>query len=66
MNIYGYSFKIEDVESIRWGKEKAELVLKNGRQIKTCNEDEFKIVGYIFGHNVSKYTYKHLDEEEKD
>ena len=63
MNIYGYSFKIEDVGSIRWGKEKAELVLKNGMSIKTCNENEFNIVGYIFGNNVSKFTYKHLDEE---
>jgi hypothetical protein len=66
MNIYGYSFKVEDVESIRWGKKKAELVLKNGRQIKTCNEEEYNIVGYIFGNNVSRSTYSHLDEEEKD
>jgi hypothetical protein len=66
MNIYGYSFKVEDVQAVRWGEKKAELVLKDGRDIKTCNKEEFNIVKNLFGRNVSSCTYTHLDVKGED
>jgi hypothetical protein len=66
MNIYGYSFKVDDVQAVRWGEKNAELVLKDDRKIKTCNKEEFNIVKYLFGRNVSSCTYTHLNVKGED
>lgn len=61
INIHGDSFKKEDVESIKWGKSKAEISLECGKKVETHYESEFVVVGFLFGQNVSCCTYKSLD-----
>lgn len=57
LNIRGNSFMKADVIRIRWGKEKAELMTRDGRSVTTCNDAEFNVVKMIFGNNASRYTY---------
>ena len=60
------SFRREDVERIKWGKKRAEVVLKNGKTIATCNQPEYWFIGRVFGTNHSTFSYTHLDKKEGD
>lgn len=64
LNIRADSFKLEDVEIVKWGSKRAEVVLKNGKNIQTCNRSEYKFIEKIFGKSRNSYTY--LDKEEKE
>ena len=64
INIHGDTFRTEDVQRICWGKEKAELVLKDGKKVTTCSETERNIVKLIYGSNTSECTYTRLDDDE--
>lgn len=66
VNIKADTFRKEDVERVKWGNQRAEIVLRNGQKIETCNTAEFKFIGRVFGYNHSKFTYKHLDHKEED
>lgn len=66
INVRGDSFKVEDIESICWGNDKAELKLKDGHKITTCNETEFNIITLLFGHNISEYTYPRLNDKDDE
>lgn len=60
VNIKGSSFKVEDVKRIKWGKDKAEIILKDDRKTETGNDSEFTVIQYLFGGNYSGYTYNYL------
>ena len=64
ISIKGDSFKVEDIKHIKWGKEKAEIILADDRTIKTGNNTEFNIIEYLFGENNSNFTYTRLNEED--
>ena len=66
LTIRADSFKAEDVERIKWGSKRAEIVLKAGKSIETSNEAERMLIKKIFGYKRSEYSYTHLDKEEKD
>lgn len=66
INICGDTIKVEDVEQVKWGKNKAELCLKGGRKTKTCNDCEFSIIEKLFGSNHSSFTYTHLNDNESN
>lgn len=65
LNIRGNSFMKNDVIHIRWGKEKAELMTRDGGRVTTCNETEFSIVKMIFGNNTSRHTYNRLNDSDE-
>ena len=66
INAGGDTVKVEDIEQIKWGTEKAELCLKGNRKARTCNHTELNIITKIFGYNFSGFTYKRLDEKPKE
>ena len=66
LNIRADSFKLEDVEIVKWGSERAEIVLKKGKNIQTCNRTEYEFIKRLFGTSRSGYGYTHLDKEEKE
>lgn len=66
LNIKADSFRREDVERIKWGKKRAEVVLKSGKTIATCNQSEYWFIGRLFGTNHSTFSYTHLDKKEGD
>ena len=66
INIKGCSFKVEDVRHIKWGKNKAEIVLTDNRVALTDSETEFSIIKLLFGKNYSNFTYRRLDAVPKD
>ena len=66
LTIMADSFRAEDVERIKWGSERAEIVLKGGKSIKTCNAPERMLIQKLFGRKRSQYSYTHLDKEDKD
>ena len=63
INAGGDTVKVEDIEQIKWGADKAELCLKGDRKARTCNPTELNIITKIFGHNFSGFTYKRLNEK---
>lgn len=63
INIKGDSFKVDDVEHIKWGELKAELSLTGGRKVETSNDVEFCVIKNLFGKNHSGYTYTRLNEK---
>ena len=64
INIKADSFRREDVERVMWGKKRAEVVLKGGKTIATCNQPEYLFIARVFGSNHSTYSYPHLDKNE--
>ena len=44
INIRADSFKLEDVEVVKWGSKRAEIVLKKGKNIQTCNRTEYEFI----------------------
>ena len=66
LTIRADSFRAEDVERIKWGSKRAEIVLKGGKSVETCNEPERMLIQKLFGHKQSHYSYTHLDKEDKD
>lgn len=66
LTIRADSFRTEDVERIKWGSKRAEIVLKGGKSVETCNESERMLIQKLFGHKQSQYSYTHLDKEDKD
>ena len=66
INIKGDSFKVEDVRHIKWGKNRAEVILTDDRAIETCSGAEFSIIKLLFGMNNSNFTYRSLDAVPKD
>ena len=63
INAGGDTVKVEDIEQIKWGTDKAELCLKGDRKVRTCNPTELNIITKIFGHNFSGFTYPRLNEK---
>ena len=57
ININGETFKKEDVESIKWGKEKAAVILVNKHIVQTYDEAEFGVICLLFGDNYSRRAY---------
>ena len=49
INVGGDTIKVEDIEQIKWGTDKAELCLKGDRKARTCNPTELDIITKIFG-----------------
>ena len=66
LTIRADSFRAEDVERIKWGSKRAEIVLKGGKSIETSNESERMLIQKIFGYKRSRFSYTHLDKEEKE
>jgi hypothetical protein len=66
LNIRADSFKLEDVEVVKWGSKRAEIVLKNGKNIQTCNRSEYTFIEKLFGTSRSGYGYTHLDKKEDE
>ena len=65
INVGGDTVKVEDIEQIKWGTDKAELCLKGDRKAMTCNSTELNIITKIFGHNFSGFTYKRLNDKQE-
>ena len=61
INIKGSSFKVDDIEHIKWGDAMAELTLTGGRKVETGNKMEFDVIKLLFGENVSGHTYRYLN-----
>ena len=59
------TFRIEDVTNVRWGNERAEVLLKDNQTIETADRWEFKVVEYLFGSNIGAYTYTRLNKQER-
>jgi hypothetical protein len=55
------SFRKEDVLRIRFGEDMAELTLRDGHEVLTCDDVEFKFVCDMFGDNVSDKVFKTLE-----
>lgn len=66
LNIRGDQFRLSDVESVRWGNGCAEVVLKGGKAVKTVADFDYNVVGYLFGQNVSGFTYTRLEKDKED
>ena len=66
INVGGDTIKVEDIEQIKWGTDRAELCLNGDRKARTCNPTEFHIITKIFGHNFSGFTYTHLNVKPKE
>lgn len=66
ININANNIRFDDINRIRWGKIKVEIVLKNGVSIRTCNEDEFDLIEDLFGINDSGYAYQDLNDKENN
>ena len=66
INVGGDTVKVEDIEQIKWGTDKAELCLKGDRKARTCNPTELNIITKIFGYNFSGFTYPRLNEKPKE
>ena len=61
LSIRAVTFNIKDIVYVKWGNERAELHLTGDRKTETADEWEFNVVRYLFGGNISNYTYTHLD-----
>ena len=66
LTIRADSFRAEDVERIKWGSNRAEIVLKGGKSVETCNEPERMLIQKLFGYKQSQYSYTHLDKKEDE
>lgn len=62
INVKGDSFKVDDIKHIKWGEHKVEIILNDDRIIETGNKTEFNIIEYLFGKNISKFTYTRLND----
>ena len=60
------TFRAEDIERVKWGSKRAEIVLKGGKSVETCNNSERMLIQKIFGYKRSGYSYTHLDKEDKE
>lgn len=60
VNISGDSFRMKDVDHVRWGKNTTEIILTTGRTIKTSSEVELEVVKILFGRNYSNIKYTDL------
>lgn len=59
LNINGVSFRLDDVDYIKWYGSKAEIYLiDSGKIIDTADEDEFELIKLIFGRNLSGYSHR--------
>lgn len=65
VNVRGNSFRLDDVQALKWGEKCVEIVLTNGKLVQTSTEAEFNVITYLFGSNTSDYTYTHLNKEEE-
>ena len=66
LTIRADSFRAEDVERIKWGSKRAEIVLKGGKSVETSNDAERMLIQKIFGYKRSGYSYTHLDKKEDE
>ena len=66
LTIRADSFRAEDVERIKWGSKRAEIVLKGCKNVETSNNAERMLIQKIFGYKRSRFSYTHLDKEEKE
>jgi len=60
LNINAETFRVSDVETVRWGEHCAEIVLKNNHTIKTISDYDYNVICIVFGENTSQYTYTQL------
>jgi predicted RNase H-like nuclease (RuvC/YqgF family) len=60
VNISGDSFRMKDVDHVRWGEKNTEIILTTGRTIKTSSEVELEVVKILFGRNYSNIKYTDL------
>ena len=60
------TFRIEDVKQVRWGNERVEVLLTDGRTVDTADRWEFNVVAQLFGGNIGSYTYTRLNKNEKE
>ena len=60
------TFRIEDVKQVRWGNERVEVLLTDGRTVETADRWEFNVVAQLFGGNIGSYTYTRLNKNEKE
>ena len=59
LNINGVSFRVSDVDYIKWYSSKAEIhLIDSGEMIYTADEDEFELIQLIFGCNLSGYSHR--------
>ncbi len=66
VNIHGQSFRLDDVIHVKWGKDKAELILTGDRKVVTGNKYEFSVVARLFGANVSGIVLERLSKKEEE
>ena len=59
------TFRIDDVKYVRWGNERAEVLLKDDRTVETADKWEFNVVARLFGGNIGSYTYTRLNKKER-
>ena len=57
------TFRTDDVVQVRWGDERAELVLTDNRTVETACDYEYNVVKYLYGDNPSNYTYPRLNRK---
>lgn len=57
------TFRTDDVVQVRWGNERAELVLTDNRTVETACDYEYNVVKYLYGDKPSSYTYTRLNRE---
>jgi len=61
LTVKGDTFRTDDVMQVRWGNERAELVLTDNRTVETACDYEYNVVGHLYGGNASGYTYTQPD-----
>lgn len=78
MNINANTFKLSEVERVEWNNVKymkddkkrtkaaATVVLKDGRKIRTRQEEEYTVVQAFFGENLSNCVYIVKEESEDE
>lgn len=66
LSIRADQVRIADVLRVKWGKDCAVLVMKDGREVKTVGDYDLNVVRYIFGSNASDYTYTQLKRDSEN
>lgn len=61
--VKGNTFRTEDVVQVRWGDERAELVLTDNRTVETDCDYEYNVVKHLYGGNPSGWTYTRLNRK---
>ena len=66
LTVRGNTFRINDVVQVRWGDERAELVLTDNRTVETACDYEYNVVKHLYGDNPSGYTYTRLNKPREE